>query len=53
MIVRYEDLRAEPQAILERVLDFLGTPATEGRRRSCRVRILDNMNGWSSSGCSG
>jgi Sulfotransferase domain len=29
MIVRYEDLRAAPQATLGRLLDFLGTPATE------------------------
>jgi hypothetical protein len=29
MIVRYEDLRAAPAATLGRVLQFLGTPATE------------------------
>jgi hypothetical protein len=29
MIVRYEDLRAAPEATLGRLLDFLGTPATE------------------------
>ena len=31
MIVRYEDLRAAPQATLGQVLNFLGTPATEAQ----------------------
>lgn len=29
LVVRYEDLRADPKAMLQRVLTFIGTPATE------------------------
>jgi hypothetical protein len=29
MIVRYEDLRARPEATLKKVLEFLGTPASD------------------------
>lgn len=28
MVIRYEDLRADPQDMLRRVLEFIGTPAT-------------------------
>jgi Sulfotransferase domain len=29
MVIRYEDLRAQPQEMLRRVLGFIGTPAAE------------------------
>jgi hypothetical protein len=29
MVIRYEDLRAQPQEMLRRVLEFIGTPAGE------------------------
>ena len=29
LIVRYEDMRRDPKAVLGRIMDFIGTPATE------------------------
>ena len=44
MIVRYEDLRAAPQATLGRVLHFLGTPATKAQiADAVEFASLDNM----------
>ena len=44
MIVRYEDLRAAPEATLGRTLEFLGTPATEAQiADAVRFASLDNM----------
>jgi hypothetical protein len=44
MIVRYEDLRAAPQATLRRTLEFLGTPATEAQiADAVRFASLENM----------
>ena len=44
MIVRYEDLRAAPQATLGRVLHFLGTPATEAQiADAVEFASYDNM----------
>jgi Sulfotransferase domain len=44
MIVRYEDLRAAPEATLGRILEFLGTPAT-GAQLADAVQFasLENM----------
>jgi hypothetical protein len=44
MIVRYEDLRARPEAILERLLEFLGTPARAPEiADAVAFASLDNM----------
>jgi Sulfotransferase domain len=44
MIARYEDLRARPEAILERLLEFLGTPANEAQiADAVAFASLDNM----------
>ena len=44
MIVRYEDLRAAPKATLGRLLEFLGTPASETQiADAVRFASLDNM----------
>ena len=44
MIVRYEDLRAAPQATLGRVLHFLGTPATKAQiADAVEFASYDNM----------
>ena len=44
MIVRYEDLRAAPQATLARLLEFLGTPATEAQvTDAVEFASLENM----------
>jgi hypothetical protein len=44
MIVRYEDLRAAPQATLGRLLDFLGTPATAAQLADAvEFASLENM----------
>jgi Sulfotransferase domain len=44
MIVRYEDLRAAPEATLGRILEFLGTPATEAQiADAVQFASLDNM----------
>jgi hypothetical protein len=44
MIVRYEDLRAAPEATLGRLLDFLGTPATAAQiADAVAFASLENM----------
>ena len=44
MIVRYEDLRAAPQATLARLLEFLGTPATQAQvTDAVEFASLENM----------
>ena len=44
MIVRYEDLRAAPEATLGRILEFLGTPATEAQiADAVEFASYDNM----------
>jgi hypothetical protein len=44
MIVRYEDLRAAPEATLGRLLEFLGTPATAAELADAvQFASLDNM----------
>ena len=44
MIVRYEDLRAEPETTLGRILDFAGTPGSaEDIREAVRFASVENM----------
>jgi Sulfotransferase domain len=44
MIVRYEDLRARPEETLARLLEFLGTPATEAQiADAVHFASYDNM----------
>jgi hypothetical protein len=44
MIVRYEDLRAAPEATLGRILEFLGTPASAAEvAEAVRFASYDNM----------
>jgi hypothetical protein len=44
MILRYEDLRADPKATLKGLLEFLGTPATEAQiADAVAFASLDNM----------
>ncbi|HYN39890.1 MAG TPA: sulfotransferase domain-containing protein [Rhodospirillales bacterium] len=44
MIIRYEDLRADPKEMLRRVLDFIGTPATEEElRQAVEFASVENM----------
>ena len=44
MVVRYEDLRAKPEATLERLLAFIGTPGThEEVREAVAYASFDNM----------
>ncbi len=44
IVVRYEDLRAEPEATLERLLAFIGTPGTpEEVRDAVAYASFDNM----------
>jgi hypothetical protein len=44
MIVRYEDLRAAPEATLGRILEFLGTPATAAQLADAvQFASLENM----------
>ena len=44
MVVRYEDLRAAPEEMLRRVLDFVGTPATvDEAREAVQFASIDNM----------
>ena len=44
MVIRYEDLRADPQDMLRRVLDFIGTPATsEELRQAVEFASIENM----------
>ena len=44
MIVRYEDLRADPQDMLRRILEFIGTPgSTEHIRQAVEFASVENM----------
>jgi len=44
LLVRYEDLRADPGGTLARVLDFMGTPATEEQiRQAVEFGSVENM----------
>jgi Sulfotransferase domain len=44
MVIRYEDLRADPQEMLRRVLEFIGTPATAGElREAVAFASIENM----------
>lgn len=44
LIVRYEDMRSEPGAVLARILEFTGTPATEARvAEAVEFAAYDNM----------
>jgi hypothetical protein len=44
IVVRYEDMRADPQTALRRVLAFLGTPGTEAQiRDAVAYAAYDNM----------
>ena len=44
LVVRYEDLRAEPEAWLARVAEFTGYPATDGEiRDAVEYASLENM----------
>ena len=51
LVVRYEDLRADPQAELTRILAFAGTPATtEQVEEAVRFASFDNMKAMESRG---
>lgn len=44
LIVRYEDMRREPQAVLQRILDFTGTPMDEAViAEAVEFAAFDNM----------
>jgi hypothetical protein len=44
LVVRYEDMRADPGAVLGRVLDFLGTPGTDAQiAEAVAYASYDNM----------
>jgi hypothetical protein len=44
IVVRYEDMRADPAAALARVLSFLGTPGTDAQiREAVAYAAYDNM----------
>jgi hypothetical protein len=44
MVIRYEDLRADPKDMLRRVLEFIGTPATDDElRQAVEFASVDNM----------
>lgn len=44
MVIRYEDLRADPKEMLRRVLEFIGTPASEEElRQAVEFASVDNM----------
>jgi hypothetical protein len=44
LIVRYEDMRAEPAVVLGKVMEFIGTPATSDELEECvRFASVDNM----------
>lgn len=44
MIIRYEDLRADPKEMLRRVLDFIGSPASEEElQQAVDFASVDNM----------
>ncbi|MCU0838212.1 MAG: sulfotransferase domain-containing protein [Rhodospirillales bacterium] len=44
MVVRYEDMRADPAAVLRKILEFLGTPGTpEEIAEAVRFASVENM----------
>ncbi len=44
LIVRYEDLRANPEAMLARILEFMGTPGTADQiREAVEFSSVENM----------
>ncbi len=44
LVVRYEDLRADPEAMLRRILEFVGTPGTaEELREAVQFASVENM----------
>jgi sulfotransferase family protein len=44
LVVRYEDLRADPEDVLKRILDFIGTPgSTEHVREAVSFASVENM----------
>jgi hypothetical protein len=44
LVVRYEDMRADPGAVLGRVLDFLGTPGSDAQiAEAVAYASYDNM----------
>jgi hypothetical protein len=44
LIVRYEDMRAQPEATLARILEFIGTPGTAGQvREAVAFASVENM----------
>lgn len=44
LVVRYEDLRADPEAMLRRILEFVGTPGTEEElREAVQFASVENM----------
>ena len=44
MVVRYEDMRADPAGVLERILAFVGSPGTaEEVRQAVEFASIENM----------
>lgn len=44
LIIRYEDLRVDPAAVMQQVLDFVGTPGTrEQIKQAVEFASYDNM----------
>jgi len=44
LLIRYEDMRKKPETVMKKVLDFVGTPGTEGQiRQAVEFAAYDNM----------
>ena len=44
LLIRYEDMRKEPEAVMKKVFDFVGTPGTEEQiRQAVEFASYDNM----------
>jgi Sulfotransferase domain len=44
LIIRYEDMRADPNAVMQRVLDFVGTPGTDAEiDKAVEFAAYENM----------
>jgi len=44
LLIRYEDMRANPQAVMQRVFEFVGTPGTDEEiRQAVEFASYDNM----------
>jgi hypothetical protein len=44
LLIRYEDMRTEPEAVMKKVFDFVGTPGTEEQiRQAVEFASYDNM----------